>query len=118
MRLVLAVIVAVVLSVPGSSQQSNESKEQQQKTQPPKKTEPEKQQQQPNQKPEQEQPKSTEPASSQPQSKPGEDAKAEHFDMTEVAPVVTHHQIASNGKTLKYTPTTGGLPIKRGAGKI
>jgi carboxypeptidase C (cathepsin A) len=115
MRLVLAVTVAIVLAVPGSSQQSNENKEQQQKAQPPKKTEPEKQQQQ-QQKPEESQSKTTEPTTPQP--KPGEDAKAEHFDMTEVAPVVTHHQIASNGKTLKYTATTGRLPIKRGDGKI
>ncbi|MGA8154269.1 MAG: peptidase S10 [Terriglobales bacterium] len=44
--------------------------------------------------------------------------KEEHFDMTEVAPVVTHHQINVNGKTLKYTATAGRLPIKRGDGKI
>jgi len=31
--------------------------------------------------------------------------------------VVTHHQIALNGKTLNYTATTGRLPIKRGDGK-
>ena len=116
MRLVLGLIVAVVLAVSAASQQSNEDREQQQKAQSPKKTEPAKQH--PNQKPEQEQPKSTEPAPSQPQPKPGEDAKAEHFDMTEVAPVVTHHQISLNGKTLKYTATAGRLPIKRDDGKI
>ena len=38
--------------------------------------------------------------------------------MTEVAPVVTHHQISVNGKTLRYTATAGRLPIKRGDGKI
>ena len=42
----------------------------------------------------------------------------EHFDLTEVAPVVTHHQISVDGKLLKYTATTGRLPIKRGDGKI
>src|SRR5207302_8283542 len=42
----------------------------------------------------------------------------EHFDMTEIAPVVTHHQVSVNGKTLKYSATTGRLPIKRGDGKI
>jgi carboxypeptidase C (cathepsin A) len=116
MRLVLGLIVAVVLAVSGASQQSSENKEQQQKAQPPKKTEPAKQQ--PNQKPEQDQPKSTEPAPSQPQPKPGEDAKTEHYDMTEVPPVVTHHQVSLNGKTLKYTATAGRLPIKRDDGKI
>ncbi|MGA8618906.1 MAG: peptidase S10 [Candidatus Sulfotelmatobacter sp.] len=44
--------------------------------------------------------------------------KEEHFDMTEVAPVETHHQITVDGKLLKYTATAGRLPIKRGDGKI
>jgi len=44
--------------------------------------------------------------------------KEEHFDMTEVAPIVTHHQATVNGKLLHYTATTGRLPIKRGDGKI
>ena len=44
--------------------------------------------------------------------------KEEHFDVSEVAPVITHHQFSSNGKTLSYTATTGRLPIKRGDGKI
>jgi len=44
--------------------------------------------------------------------------KEEHFDMTEVAPIVTHHQITVNGKLLHYTATAGRLPIKRADGKI
>ncbi|MFL6445629.1 MAG: S10 family peptidase [Candidatus Sulfotelmatobacter sp.] len=44
--------------------------------------------------------------------------KEEHFEMTEVPPVVTHHQITVDGKTLRYTATAGRLPIKRGDGKI
>ena len=44
--------------------------------------------------------------------------KEERYDMTEVAPVVTHHQITVDGKLLKYTATPGRLPIKRGDGKI
>ncbi len=44
--------------------------------------------------------------------------KEEHFDMTEKAPAITHHQITVDGKLLKYTATTGFLPIKRGDGKI
>ena len=44
--------------------------------------------------------------------------KEEHYDMTEVPPVVTHHQITVDGKTLKYTATAGRLPIKRADGKI
>ncbi len=38
--------------------------------------------------------------------KPEEAAdKEEHYDVSEVPPVVTHHQIALNGKTLNYTAT-------------
>ena len=47
-----------------------------------------------------------------------EKEKEEHYDMTEVAPVVTHHQTTVDGKLLKYTATAGRLPIKRGDGKI
>jgi carboxypeptidase C (cathepsin A) len=50
----------------------------------------------------------------------GKDAgdKADHFDMTEVAPVITHHQMSLGGQLLRYTATTGRLPIKRADGKI
>ncbi len=41
-----------------------------------------------------------------------------HWDMTEVAPVQTHHQITVGGKTLHYTATAGRLPIKDPTGKI
>ena len=43
--------------------------------------------------------------------------KEEHYDVAEVTPVITHHQIMLNGKTLPYTATAGRLPIKRGDGK-
>ena len=45
-------------------------------------------------------------------------AKEEHYDVSEVPPVVTHHQITVDGKTLKYTATAGRLPIKRDDSKI
>jgi carboxypeptidase C (cathepsin A) len=44
--------------------------------------------------------------------------KEEHYDMTEAAPVVTHHQTTVDGKLLKYTAAAGRLPIKRGDGRI
>ena len=44
--------------------------------------------------------------------------KEEHYDVTEVPPVITHHQLTLNGKTLSYTATAGRLPIKRDDGKI
>jgi carboxypeptidase C (cathepsin A) len=50
--------------------------------------------------------------------KPGADKDKEEFDVAEVPPVVTHHQITADGKPLKYTATTGRLPIKRGDGRI
>ena len=43
--------------------------------------------------------------------------KEEHYDVAEVPPVITHHQIMLNGKTLSYTSTAGRLPLKRGDGK-
>jgi carboxypeptidase C (cathepsin A) len=46
------------------------------------------------------------------------ESKEEHYDMTEVPPVITHHEITVNGKLLKYTATAGKLPIKRDDGKI
>ncbi|MGZ4876368.1 MAG: S10 family peptidase [Candidatus Angelobacter sp.] len=51
-------------------------------------------------------------------SKPGTDKDKEEYDVSEVAPVVTHHQVTVDGKLLKYTATAGRLPIKRGDGKI
>ena len=44
--------------------------------------------------------------------------KEEHFDVSEVPPVVTHHQATLNGKGLNYTATAGRLPLKRADGKI
>lgn len=42
-----------------------------------------------------------------------------HFDMAEVPPVVTHHEVKlADGKTLKYTATAGRLPIKELDGSI
>ena len=43
--------------------------------------------------------------------------KEEHFDVTEVAPVVTHHQITLDGKVLKYSATAGAFPSNVKTGK-
>ncbi len=53
-----------------------------------------------------------------PAPKPGTDKDKEEFDVAEVPPIVTRHQLTLDGKLLKYTATTGRLPIKRGDGKI
>jgi carboxypeptidase C (cathepsin A)/outer membrane protein OmpA-like peptidoglycan-associated protein/subtilisin family serine protease len=39
------------------------------------------------------------------------------YDMTELPPVQTPHQVMVNGSTLKYTATAGRLPIKSGDGQ-
>lgn len=41
----------------------------------------------------------------------------QHFDMTEAAPAVTHHQIQVDGRVLHYAATAGRLPIKDATGK-
>jgi carboxypeptidase C (cathepsin A) len=63
----------------------------------------------------------TKTAATEPKQEPQKEnpaSKEEHYDMTEVAPVVTRHQSTAAGKILKYTATAGRLPIKRDDGKI
>jgi len=117
MRLLLALVVAAALAVPAFAQQ-NENQQSSQPDTANQQKKKEKAQPAKQQKPEEPATKSTEPAHAQTEPKPGEDKKEEHFDMTEVPPVVTHHQVSVNGKTLKYSATAGRLPIKRGDGKI
>ena len=113
MRSLFALILAATLATSGiaQQQQASSNEQPQQQSQPPKK--PAKQSQQPA-KQEEQAAKPTEPAPPQPEPKAGDDKKEEHFDMTEIAPVVTHHQVSLDGKTLKYTATAGRLPINRG----
>jgi carboxypeptidase C (cathepsin A) len=61
---------------------------------------------------------SAKPEAYKPESGETDKEKEEHYDVSEVAPVVTHHQITVSGKQLRYTATAGRLPIKRGDGKI
>ncbi len=63
-------------------------------------------------------PEATPEPNQEPHPGPPDKEKDEHYDMTETAPVITHHQITVDGKLLKYTATTGRLPIKRQDGKI
>jgi carboxypeptidase C (cathepsin A) len=51
-------------------------------------------------------------APKQPEGKPAEKAPEK-----EEAPVVTHHEIRAGGKTLKYTATTGMLPLRDAKGE-
>src|SRR6267378_8364822 len=123
MRIVLALVISAFMATAALAQQEQSTRE--------KATENPNQSVAKEKKPRKEQPTPA-PAvpDTKPQenaSKPGEPAKSdsaetpdkdEHYDVTEVAPVVTHHQLAVNGKTLKYTASAGRLPIKRGDGKI
>lgn len=77
------------------------------KTPPPVATE-----QPPTQKPEPE----TRPQLSSIESK--EPGKPTGWDMKEVAPIVTHHEVKIDGKTVRYTATAGRLPIKELDGTI
>jgi len=119
MRRFVFVMMIAVLAALAAAQQSSENKQQTQTSQQQPKKQPA-QKQPPQQKTEESTPKATEPTAqpSAPQSSDDKDKKEEHYDMAEVAPVVTHHQITLDGKTLKYTATAGRLPIKRDDGKI
>ena len=44
--------------------------------------------------------------------------KPERYDMTEVPPVATQHEITVDGRPLRYTANAGRLPIKRDDGNI
>jgi carboxypeptidase C (cathepsin A) len=114
MRSLFVLLAAAVIMAGMSYGQQNQN----QATQPPANAQPKKSKQAQAQKPEETEQKTTEPSTPPQEPKPGDDKKEEHYDMTEIAPVVTRHQITLDGKALKYTATTGRLPIKRGDGKI
>lgn len=117
MRFILAIVTALAMGLSLTAQQSNDKKDQQAQQETQKKPAQKQSQQQ---KPEESSAKNTEPTAKQPETKPADDkeGKDERFDMTEVPPVITHHQITVAGKSLKYTATAGRLPIKRDDGKI
>ena len=112
MRSLVAMLIVSFAMCSGVSAQSNSNKNQ---PSPKKAEQPAKAESTPDAK----QP-SQEPPASQEQKPAGDKDKEkdEHHDMTEKPPIVTHHQITLGGKALKYTATTGRLPIKRGDGKI
>jgi len=122
MRIVLALVVSVLVAAAGLAQQESssatapanpkqsaakksETKKEQPSSAPATTTE---------SKPPESAAKPTEP----PKPESADADKEEHYDVTEVPPVVTHHQLTLNGKTLNYTATAGRLPVKRGDGKI
>src|SRR5580704_10289161 len=117
----LAMAAACILTVAALSQQSNSQQTSSQQSSTPKS---QNQKKQPAAQAPEPDNTATKPDSSSEQ-KPApqgsfdkEKDKEEHYDMTEAAPVATHHQITVDGKALKYTATAGRLPIKRGDGRI
>jgi carboxypeptidase C (cathepsin A) len=95
-----------------SAQQANPPKERVEKTAPPQPPSTQKTEQPP-----QEVNPSEKPRAEHAQANEDEDAEEQHFDMSETAPSVTHHQLSINGRVLHYTATAGRLPIKEAAGK-
>ena len=121
MRIIFALIVSLLLSVAAPAQQSSSSPDtpSENPKQGAKKKESNKQTPAPA-------PPSSETKTPESAAKTAEPSKAESaesdkeekFDVAEVPPVITHHQLSLNGKTMAYTATAGRLPIKRGDGKI
>ena len=95
------IVVMLLLSMYAAAQQSEQKKAAGTKDEPKSAAVP--------QKPAEKQPETVLVDASKPAA--GKDSEEGHFDMTEVAPVVTRHQITVNGKPLKYTATAGRLPI-------
>ena len=115
--LLLNLALSSVLLIPALAQQPDSSQSQPDTQPQTKANAPSKKPSQPTKSPD------TSAATEEPKAEPPKESgdkakdKEEHFDMTEVAPVVTHHQITVNGKLLHYTATAGRLPIKRADGK-
>ncbi len=120
MRIVFALIVGLLLSLAGVAQQSSSSQEtpSENPKQSAKKKESRKEQPSPAPATPESKTESTAKPTEAAKSESAESEKEEHYDVAEVPPVVTHHQLSVNGKTLAYTATAGRLPIKRDDGKI
>jgi carboxypeptidase C (cathepsin A) len=125
MRIVLALMISGLLGASGWAQQSQSSQETSSEN-PKQSTSKEKKGKKETKAnpeatpavPEAKTPESDKPEAEKSEAAEGEKDKEEHYDVSEVQPVVTHHQVNVNGKPLAYTATTGRLPIKRADGKI
>jgi carboxypeptidase C (cathepsin A) len=121
MRIVLALIMSVIMTAAGVAEQnpsSQQTSSENPKQGAPKKKEARKEQPSPSPPLTENKPPESTAEPSKPESSDADKEKEEHYDVTEVPPVITHHQLTVNGKTLSYTATAGRLPIKRGDGKI
>jgi carboxypeptidase C (cathepsin A) len=118
---VLSALAALFILIASSSAQQTEQPKSQTQKKPPTAQSTEKPAENPTIKLEpasEQRPPAREASSDRDKDKDKDKEKEEHYDVTEVPPVATHHQITVGGKLLKYTATAGRLPIKRGDGKI
>jgi carboxypeptidase C (cathepsin A) len=120
MRVLIVTFALLCALVAGAAaQQANSSNDQPKEKQPPAKAQDKDKDKEKEKKPAEKAPEANsaeEQKAAQP--KPGADKDKEEFDVSEVPPVVTHHQLGLDGKLLRYTATTGRLPLKRGDGRI
>ncbi|MBV9767441.1 MAG: peptidase S10 [Acidobacteriaceae bacterium] len=119
----LSFLISLLLGLGSASaaQQANPPKSQVERTAPAREATPPRTEQPPQEAiqnpPEHPQERAQTPAATTPGEEGRTPAQEQHFDMTEVAPSVTHHQIQVNGKLLRYTATAGRLPIKDATNK-
>ncbi len=117
MKILLNGMVCFGLLVPASvtAQQANPPKQQVEKTSPARPSTPA-QAERPPQEPSEpsQETRATRANATTDEEGPRED---QHFDMSEVPPAVTHHQIQVNGHSLRYTATAGRMPIQDASGK-
>ncbi|MBV9157867.1 MAG: peptidase S10 [Acidobacteriaceae bacterium] len=119
----LSFLISLLLGFGSASaaQQANPPKSQVERTAPAREATPPRTEQPPQEAiqnpPEHPQERAQTPAATTPGEEGRTPAQEQHFDMTEVAPSVTHHQIQVNGKLLRYTATAGRLPIKDATNK-
>ena len=106
------ILASLALATPSFSQQKTPPKPQVEKTAPAEST--------PASKTEEPRPETQQPHRESTQAAAPETSRpapqALHFDMTEPAPVVTHHQVQIGGRTIHYTATVGKLPIRDAVG--
>jgi len=121
MRIVVALLIVLCMSMAGLAQQSEPSSAETKSENPKQSTSKEKERKKKETPatPTAQEPKTPEkPAESMKSEAAEATEKEERYDVSEVPPVVTHHSITVGGKVLNYTAATGRLPIKRGDGKI
>jgi carboxypeptidase C (cathepsin A) len=115
--LILIGCLVLALPLPSDAQQSQPPKAQVEKTTPARPAAPPKTEQPPREASQNPREEMRSPRTTATGEEEKDPSREQHFDMTEVAPVITHHQIQVNGRALHYTATAGHMPIKNATGK-